>query len=171
MRRSWEPASSSASQGTRRCWFMSTFATVHQMYLAWARWIQSTSSLPTSIRSTVTLSTHLRLGLKVDSVRLPHHNPVFNSLLPICATCPIYLFLIDCVRLIIFGVGHKTWRFSKCLQLLLSSQAQTPSSARYSLTPSVFVLPLFWETKISQPTSQEAKFLYVHVIPANVSWR
>ena len=50
-----------AFHGTRR--FISTLTSVHQLFLSWASPIQSIYPHPTSWRSILILSTHLRLGL------------------------------------------------------------------------------------------------------------
>ena len=89
------------------CSFMSMFTTVRQTCLAWARWIQSTSSPPPSVRSTFTLSSHLRFGLKWSLSVFP--TITLSSILfsPIRATCPVHLFVNDWTSLIIFGMEHK----------------------------------------------------------------
>jgi hypothetical protein len=46
---------------TRR--FITVFTTAYLMSLSWARWIHSTAFHPISIRSSLILCTHLRLGL------------------------------------------------------------------------------------------------------------
>ena len=50
-----------AFHGTRR--FITALTSVHQLYLSWASPIQSIYPHPTSWRSILILSTHLRLGL------------------------------------------------------------------------------------------------------------
>jgi len=37
----------------------------------------------------------------------PHHNPIYTSLLPIRATCPAYLILLDLMNQMIFGEKHR----------------------------------------------------------------
>jgi hypothetical protein len=49
-----------AFYGTRR--FITVFTTACHWFLSWARYIQSTPSLPISLRSILILSSHLRLG-------------------------------------------------------------------------------------------------------------
>jgi hypothetical protein len=51
--------------GTRR--FIKVFTKTHHCTLSWASRIQITPSIPTSIRSILMLSSHLRLGLQVVS--------------------------------------------------------------------------------------------------------
>jgi len=41
------------------------------------------------------------------SLRSPHQNPVCTSLVPIRATCPTDLVLVDLITHIIFGEGYK----------------------------------------------------------------
>lgn len=64
-------------------------------------------------------------------------------------------------------------RSTKCSPLLLPSQAQTPpsafSTALYNILSACSFLTL--RDQISQATSQEAKFVYVHVIRTYSSWR
>ena len=81
--------------GTRR--FITALTSVRHLYLSWASPIQSIFPHPTSWRSIVILSTHLRLGL--PSGLLPSgfpsktlYTPLFS---PICTTCPAHLILLD----------------------------------------------------------------------------
>ena len=80
--------------GTRR--FITAFTSVRHLSLSWASPIQSTYPHPTSWRSILILSTHLRLGL--PSGLLPSGFPTKNlyTLLssPIRATCPAHLILV-----------------------------------------------------------------------------
>jgi hypothetical protein len=46
--------------------FITVFTRAHYWPLSWARWIQSTPSHPISLRSILTLSSHLCLGLLSD---------------------------------------------------------------------------------------------------------
>ena len=69
--------------GTRR--FITTLTSVRHLFLSWASPIQSPYPHPTSWRSILILSTHLRLGLPSGfSLRFPHEDPTIkNSFLPL----------------------------------------------------------------------------------------
>jgi len=70
-----------ACYGTWR--FITSFTSVRHLSLSWASLIQSKPSHPTSWRSILILSSHLRLGLPSGlSLRFPHQNPVHASPLP-----------------------------------------------------------------------------------------
>ena len=56
---------------------------------------------------------------------------------PICATCPVHLFLNDWISLIIFGMKHK-------MLTATSSFSGPNTSAQYSVTSSVYVLSFSW---------------------------
>jgi len=86
-----------AFHGTRR--FITALTSVRHLSLSWASPIQSIYPHPTSWRSILILSTHLRLGL--PSGLLPSgfpsmtlHTPLSS---PIRATCPAHLIFRDCI--------------------------------------------------------------------------
>ena len=60
-----------AFHGTRR--FITALTSVRHLSLSWASPIQSTCPHPTSWRSILILSTHLRLGLRSDRDQLTQH--------------------------------------------------------------------------------------------------
>ena len=68
--------------GTRM--FITTFTSARHLSLSWTNSIQSILPHPTSLRSILILSSHLRLGLPKWplSLRFPYQNPVYASLLP-----------------------------------------------------------------------------------------
>ena len=100
---SWE-AKFPAFLGTRR--FITTLTSVRHLSLSWASPIQSIYPHPTSWRSILILSTHLRLGLS-DGL-LPACFPtktLYTPLSsPIRATCPAYLVLLDFIIRDIYGL-------------------------------------------------------------------
>ena len=70
-----------AFHGTRR--FITALTSVRHLSLSWASPIQSIYPNPTSWRSILILSTHLRLGLPsgLFSLRFPHQDPIHPPLL------------------------------------------------------------------------------------------
>ena len=91
-----------AFHGTRR--FITALTSVRHLSLSWENPIQSTYPHPTSWRSILILSTHLRLG--VPSGLFPPVSPprpYTPPLLPIRATCPAHLILLDFITRTILG--------------------------------------------------------------------
>ena len=79
----------SAYHGTRR--FITALTSVRHLSLSWASPIQSIYPHPTSCRSILILSTHLRLGL--PSGLLPWHTPANSGSTKICCYSVTCLFL------------------------------------------------------------------------------
>ena len=103
-----------AFHGTRR--FITALTSVRHLSLSWASPIQSIYPHPTSWRSILILSTHLRLG--VPSGLFPSGFPTpFSS--PIRATCPAHLILLDFITRTILGEEYRS--FSSSLYNLLHS--------------------------------------------------
>ena len=92
-----------AFHGTRR--FITSLTSVRHLSLSWATPIQSIYPPPTSWRSVLILSTHLRLGL--PSGLFPSGFPtqtLYTPLSsPIRATCPAHLILLDFITRTILG--------------------------------------------------------------------
>ena len=103
-----------AFHGTRR--FITALTSVRHLSLSWARPIQSIYPHPTSWKSVLILSTHLRLGL--PSGLFPSDYPtktLYTPLSsPIRATCPAHLILLDFITRTILGEEYKSFSSSLC---------------------------------------------------------
>ena len=127
-----------AFHGTRR--FITAITNVRHLSLSWASPIQSIYPHPTSWRSILILSTHLRLGLPIGL--LPSDFPtktLYTPLSsPICATCPAHLIL-DFITRTILDEGYKL--FSSPLCSLLHSSVTSSL-----LVPNILLNTMFSNT-------------------------
>ena len=102
-----------AFHGTRR--FITELTSVRHLSLSWASPIQSIYPHPTSWRSILILSTHLRLGL--PSGLFPSGFPsktLYTPLSsPICTTCPAH-HILDFITRTILGEEYKSFSYSLC---------------------------------------------------------
>ena len=105
---------SPAFHGTRR--FITALTSVRHLSLTWASPIQSIYPHPTSWRSILTLSTHLRVYL--PSGLFPSGFPtktLYTPLSsPIRATCPAQLILLDFITRTILGERYRSFSSSLC---------------------------------------------------------
>ena len=103
-----------AFHGTRR--FITALTSDRHLSLSWVSPIQSTYPHPTSWRSILILSTHLRLGF--PSGLFPSGFPtktLYTPLSsPIRATCPAHLILLDFITRTILGEEYKSCSSSLC---------------------------------------------------------
>ena len=101
-----------AFHGTRK--FITAHKNIRHLSLSWASPIQSIYPHPTSWRSILVLSTHLRLCL--PSGLLPSGFPIktlYTTLSsPIRATCPAHLILLHFITRTILGEKYKSFSSS-----------------------------------------------------------
>ena len=92
---------------TRR--FITALTSVRHLSLSWASPIQSTYRHPTSWRSILILSTHLRLALTsgLFPSGFPTKTLYTTHSSPIRATCPDHLILLDFITRTILGEEYK----------------------------------------------------------------
>ena len=106
-----------AFYGTRR--FILPFTSARHLPLSWASSTQSIPQHPTSWRSILILSSHLRLGL--PSGLFPSGFPtktLYTPLLsPIRATCPAHLILLYLITRTILGEQYRSFSSSLCSSL------------------------------------------------------
>jgi len=131
--------------------FITAFTSDRHLSLSWASWIQSirpTSHFSKIHRNIILLSTP---GSPQWSLflRFPYQNPVHASPLPILATCPAHLILLDFITRTILGEDYRTLSSLLCSLLhshvtssllgpniLLSTQFSNTLSPRSSLNVS-----------------------------------
>ena len=103
-----------AFHGTRR--FITALTSVRHLSLSWASPIQSIYPHPTSLRSILILSTHLRLGL--PNGLFPYGFPtktLYTPLSsPIRATWPAHLILLHFITRTILGEQYRSFSSSLC---------------------------------------------------------
>ena len=118
-----------AFHGTRR--FITALTSVRHLSVSWASPIQSTYPHPTSWRSVLILSTHLRLGLHSGLLHsgFPTKTLYVPLSSPICATCPAHLILLDFITRKILGEVYRSFSSSLCnlLYSLLTSYLFGPN--------------------------------------------
>ena len=97
-----------AFYGTRR--FITALTSVRHLSLSWASPIQSKYTHPTSWRSILLLSTHLRLGLPSGIFPSGFPTKILYAPLssPIRATCPAHPILLDFITHTILGEEYRS---------------------------------------------------------------
>ena len=118
-----------AFHGTQR--FITALTSVCHLSLSWASPIQFIYVHPTSWRSILILSTHLRLGLPRGLLPSGFPTKTLYSPLssPIRATCPAHLILLDFITRTILSEEYKSFSSSLCnlLHSLVTSSLLGPN--------------------------------------------
>ena len=158
-----------AFHGTRR--FITVLTSVRHLSLSRASPIQSTYPHPISLRSTLILSTHLRIGL--PSGLFPSGFPTKTLYTPLSslirATCPAYLILLNFIIRTILGEQYKSFSSSLCslLHSPVTSSLLGPNillnTMFCSQTPSASFPPAMSVTKFHTHTKQQASMKGLHV--------
>jgi hypothetical protein len=139
--------------------FVTMFRRAFHWALCWVRRIKFASLHPVSPRSTLMLSSHLRLGHPSDFlVFLPKACVNPSSMR---ASCPAHHILRDFIMLITYWWGAEVMKFL-IVNFSLASLVHIFSSAPLSQISSIYVLPLMWETNVHTDTKPHAK-LRLHI--------
>jgi len=125
---------------------ITVLTSARHLSLSWASSIQSVTPHPTSLRSILILSFHLRLGLPSGLFLsgFPFKNPVYASPLPIRATFPAHLILLDFI----------TWR-------VLGEQYRSLSSTLYSYSTPCYLLPSRKKYSPQHPILKESQYTFL----------
>ena len=171
---SWEANRLSASQKfpafyvTRK--FITAFTSARHLSVSWARSIQSMPPHPTSWRSILIVSSHLRLGLLrgLFPSGFPAKTLYMPFLSPIRATCTAYFILLDLITRTIFGEQYRSLSSSLC------SFLHSPVTSSL-LGPNILLRTLFSNTlslrsylnvsdQVSHPYKTTGKIIVLYIL-------
>ena len=157
-----------AFYGTRR--FITAVTSACHLSLSCASWIQSIPPHPTSWRSILILSSHLRLGL--PSGLYPSgltSKTLFTPLhSPIRATCPAHLILLHFISRTVLGEQYRSFSSSLCsfLHSPFTSSLVGPNiylSTQFSNTLSL-CFSLNVSDQVSHPYKTTGKIMFLYIL-------
>ena len=142
--------------------FITALKSFRQMSLSWASPVQSIYPHPTSWRSILILSTHLRLGLPSDLFSSGFSTKALYTPIssPIRATCPAHLILLDFITRTILGEVYKSFSSSLCNLL------HSPVTSSL-LGPNILLNTMFSTTSASFPPSMSANKFHTHTVQSS----
>jgi len=147
--------------------FITTFTSTRHLSLSWASSIQSIPPHPTSLKSILILSSHLRLGLPsglfpsgfpTKTLYMPLHSPT-------CTTCPAHPILLDFITHTILGEQYRSLSSSLCSSPVTSSLLgpnillNTLFSNTFSLCSSLNV-----NDQVSHPYKTNSKIIVLYIL-------
>ena len=153
---------------TRR--FITALTSVRHLSLSWASPIQSIYPHPTSRRSILILSTHLRLGLPSGLLPSGFPTKTLYTLLssPIRATCPAHLIFLDFISRTILGEQYKSFSSSLCnlLHSPVTSSILGPNIVLNTMSPNTlsFLSSRNVNDQVSHPYKRTGKIIILYTL-------